>query len=68
MIKYLLAQAIERLSQGLKHEFESAMVIESSVFESSYLKNFSGTEVRIRISHGNRVIGVRVIDVLLYFQ
>ena len=29
-------------------------------------KNFLGTQKRVRISHGKRVIGVRVIEVLLY--
>ena len=28
--------------------------------------NFLGTQKRVRISHGKRVIGVRIIEVLLY--
>ena len=31
-------------------------------------KNFLGTQKRVRISHGKRVIGVRVIEFLLYFD
>ena len=33
---------------------------------SSYRKKFPGTQKRVRISHGKRAIGVRVIDDLLY--
>ena len=32
----------------------------------SYRKNFVGTKKRVRISHGKRAIGVRVIEVRLY--
>ena len=32
----------------------------------SYLRNFLGIKKRVRISHGKRVIVVRVIEVLLY--
>ena len=31
-----------------------------------YQENFLGTQKRVRISHGKRAIGVRVIEVLLY--
>ena len=33
----------------------------------SYRKNFVGTQKRVRISHGKRAIGVRAIEVRLYF-
>ena len=33
----------------------------------SYRKNFLGTQKRNRISHGKGIIGVRVIEALLYF-
>ena len=32
----------------------------------SYWKNFVGTEKRVRIIHGKRVIRVRAIEVILY--
>ena len=32
-----------------------------------YHENFLGTQKRVRISHGNRAIGVWVIEVLLHF-
>ena len=32
----------------------------------SYWKNFVGTEKRVRITHGKRVIRVRAIEVILY--
>ena len=32
----------------------------------SYRKTFLGTQKRVRISHGKRAIGVRIIEVLLY--
>ena len=32
----------------------------------SYRKNFKGTQKRVRINHGKRAIGVRVIEVRLY--
>ena len=34
----------------------------------SYRKNFLGTQKRVRISHGKRVIGVRAIEVDLYIN
>ena len=34
----------------------------------SYWKNFVGTQKRVRISHGKRAIGVRVIEVRLYIN
>ena len=42
-----------------------------SIFEEymetlSYRKNFLGTQIRVRSSHGKRAIGVRVIEVLLH--
>ena len=33
----------------------------------SYRKNFVGTQKRVRIIHGKRAIGVRIIEVRLYF-
>ena len=33
----------------------------------SYRKNFVGTQKRVRINHGKQAIGVRAIDVRLYF-
>ena len=32
-------------------------------FSLSYIKNFVGTQKRVRISHGKRAIGVRAIEV-----
>ena len=32
----------------------------------SYRKNFVGTQKRVRISHGKRVISVQIIEVFLY--
>ena len=29
-------------------------------------KNFLGTQKRVRINHGKRLVGVRVIEILLY--
>ena len=34
----------------------------------SYRKNFVGTQKRVRISHGKRAMGVRAIEVRLYFS
>ena len=34
----------------------------------SYRKNFVGTQKRVRISHGKRAIGVRAIEVRLYYS
>ena len=34
----------------------------------SYRKNFVGTQKRVRLSRGKRVIGVRAIEVRLYKQ
>ena len=34
----------------------------------NYRKNFIGTQKRVRISHCKRAIGVRVIEVRLYFR
>ena len=33
-----------------------------------YQENFPGTKQSLRISHGKRAIGVRVIEVLLYLN
>ena len=38
------------------------------IFLWSYRKNFVGTQKQVRIKHGKRVIGVPVIEVLLYIQ
>ena len=35
---------------------------------STYRKNFIGTQKRVRIIHGKRAIGVRAIEVLLYYS
>ena len=49
---------------GLKNEFETAMVIEPSVFEP--LKFYC--TLKSSDSHGNRTISVRATEVLLYFK
>ena len=38
------------------------------IIKLGYQENFLGTQKRIRISHGKRAIGVRVIEVLLYLK
>ena len=52
----------------IHEKIEKKILISPYIFIfCSYRKNFTGTQKHVRISHGKRVIVVRVIEVVLYY-